>query len=198
MLTLAALLLAAPASAAPPPERELLDAFKEVCWAVPDTQRIADNAMKRGWSAVSRGKDARTDRLRTAIESDSKKDYRVTARQFERLVAGRRLLLTIIRGELTGPAANGFGSTNCQVRELGDSRPLSMAFVEEWVGRTADEASEDKAGSFRSWYSTSPRDPMHLMIAFVPSGSPLAVEEMIPGIYLNAEDYGDRSDVPSP
>ena len=197
MLT-AVLLLALVVPSPPEPEREMLDAFKEVCWGAPDAQRIAEGALKRGWSAVPRGKNLRADRLREVIEGKPKEGRRVRVRQFSRAVGGRQLLLTIFRGELTAAAANGFGSTNCQVRELDGARPLSMAFVEEWLGRPADEVVEDEAGSTRTWYGHRRREPTMLTIGYIPSGSPLAGEEMLPGIYLNAEAYGDKFDAPSP
>jgi hypothetical protein len=194
MLTFAAFLLAAPAAAVAP-EREVLDAFKDVCWAVPDAQRIADSALKRGWSALPRGKNLPADRLREAVEGEPKEGRRVRVHQFMRAVGGRQLLLTVFRGELTAVAANGFGSTNCQVRQLDGARPLSMALVEEWLGRPADEVAEDEAGSIRTWYSHRRREPTILTIGYIPSGSPLTGEEMLPGIYLNAEAYGDKFDV---
>jgi hypothetical protein len=197
MLTFAAFLLAAPAPAAAP-QREVLDAFKDVCWAVPDAQRIADSAAKQGWSPVSRGKNLPADRLRDVIEGESKEGRRVRVHQFSRAVGGRQLLLTVFRGELTAAAANGFGSTNCQVRELDGARPLSMALVEEWLGGPPDEVDEDAAGSIRTWYSHRRREPTIVTIAYIPSGSPLAGEEMMPGIYLNAEAYGDRFDALPP
>lgn len=197
MLTFAAFLLAAPAAAAVP-QREVLDAFKEVCWAVPDAQRIAEGALKRGWSAVPRGKNLQADRLREVIEGEPKAGHRVRVHQFSRAVGGRQLLLTIFRSELTAVAANGFGSTNCQVRELDGARPLSMAFVEQWLGRPADQVVEDEAGATRTWYSHRRREPTILTIGYIPPGSPLAGEEMLPGIYLNAEAYGDKFDAPPP
>lgn len=176
-------------------EKAALDAFKGVCWAVPDAGRVADNALEQGWTAVPRGKHAWADRLRDGIEGGADDGYRVAVQQFERLVGGRLLLLTINRGELTAPAAEGFGSTNCLVRELSEARELSMPLVEEWLGRPADEAAQDEAGAFSLWYSHRRHEPTILTVAYFPPGSRLAGEEMMPGIYLNAEAHGDGSEV---
>jgi hypothetical protein len=183
------------ATAGPGADRAVLDAFREVCWAVPRVGEIVDGALAHGWTAVRRGQDERADRLQADMESAASDGYRVTVRMFARAVGGRRLLLSISRGELTAPAAEGFGSTNCQIRELGEARPLSASSVETWLGRPADEVEQDEAGSFSQWYSYRPQEPTIVTVAYFAPGSYLAGQAMMPGIYLNAERHGDHHDV---
>lgn len=193
-----ALLALQVAAVHPEADRAVLDAFKEVCWGVPELREIREAANKHGWTVVQKGKHVKADHLRTEMEGAATASYSVQIQQFVRTIDDRVLLLTINRGELNAQAANRFGSTICQVQELSEALPLNLVSVRNWMGRDAEEATQNQDGAlFQSWYSILTKDPTIVVIGYIPPGSELAGPEKMFGIYLSAEAYGDETHVNS-
>ncbi len=126
--------LLAAATPAPPPEREMLDAFKAACSRTGnDIEAMKADAAASGWTAMPDDGDARIARLvklgRDAAEADGK----VAGANFRRTLGGRDIFLIVSRYE----DKSGFWGAGCRLYDFEATAPLDGPALEKpgWASR---------------------------------------------------------------
>src|SRR5688572_18017923 len=115
MLILAALLLGPPAAPAPPPEREMLDAFKAACSRTGnDIEPMKADAAGSGWAAMAEEAEPRIARLVKMGRDATEAEGTATGATFRRDLAGRKIFLIISRYEDKG----GFWGSGCRLYDF--------------------------------------------------------------------------------
>jgi hypothetical protein len=184
MLTLAALLFAAPAASAP----QMLDAFKAACARTgSDIEPMKADAVRSGWAAMADDGDPRVARLvklgREAIE----KDGTGTGASFRLKVGGRDVFLIVSRYQ----DKSGFWGSGCRLYDFEAAEPLDGKLLEAWMGKPPTGVQEPAPGlSKRLWEPSGWREGISVEVSHVPRKHPLGQQYGLSGNILVAQAIG--------
>ena len=162
---LAALLLAAQAAPAPPPQREMLDAFKAACSRTGnDIEAMKADAAGSGWTAMADDGDPRIARLVKLGRDAADADGKVAGANFRRTVGGREIFLIVA--------------------------PLDGALLEAWMGKPPTHVEAPAPGLSKRLWEPGWRDGIALEISHVSQGNPLGQQFGLSGNILVAQAIG--------
>ena len=186
MLTLAALLFGTPA--APPPERQLLDAFRAACSRTGnDIEPMKADALRAGWTAMADDGDPRIARLlklgREAVEKDSIN----TAVNFRRKVGGQDIFLVVSRYS----DKSGYWGTGCRLYHFEAAAPLDGKQLEAWMGRPPTGVQAPAPGLTKKlWEPSGWGGGITVEVSHVPQKHPLGQQYGLSGNILVAQAIG--------
>lgn len=191
MRLLAALLIAAPAPAAPTAaarDGELLGAFKAACGRTgSDVGAAMAQAAAAGWTPMADDGDPRIARLvklgREAVEPSGK----ATGGNFRRTVGGRDVFLIVSRYE----DKSGFWGAGCRLYDFEATAPINAGLLERWIGKPPTGIQEPAPGlSKRLWEPAGWREGVTVEVSHVPQKHPLGQQFGLSGNILTAQAIG--------
>jgi hypothetical protein len=183
----AALLAAVQAAPAPPPEREMLDAFKAACSRTgTDIEAVKADVAASGWTPMADDGDPRIARLiklgRDAADSDGK----VAGANFRRTLGGREVFLIVSRYE----DKTGFWGAGCRLYDFEAAAPLDGPALEAWMGKPPTHVEAPAPGLSKRLWEPGWRDGISLEISHVAQGNPLGLQYGLSGNVLIAQAIG--------
>ncbi|HEX6375176.1 MAG TPA: hypothetical protein VFZ91_05605 [Allosphingosinicella sp.] len=180
-------LLAAQAAPAPPPEREMLEAFKAACSRTGnDIEAMKADAVGAGWTVMDKDVEPRIARLIAMGRAEAEADGKVVDHSFRLTVGGRNIFLVASRYE----DRTGFWGSGCRVYDFAAAAPLDGAALEAWMGKPATGVEEPAEGLSRRLWEPGWRDGIMLDISHVPQGHPLGQQYGLSGNILVAQAIG--------
>ncbi|HEX8124268.1 MAG TPA: hypothetical protein VF548_01665 [Allosphingosinicella sp.] len=188
MLTLAALLFAAPAASAPPSGREMLDSFKAACARTGnEIEPVKADAAKAGWTAMPDDGDPRIGRLIRLGKEAVAKDGTSAGAAFRRNSGGREIFLIVSRYQ----DKSGFWGSGCRLYDFEASAPLDGSLLQSWMGRPPTGIQEPAPGlSKRLWEPSGWSDGIAVEVSHVPANHPLGKQFGLSGNILVAQAIG--------
>jgi hypothetical protein len=178
------------------PSVAVLNATKEVCAALSSSEAATQNAAAHGWSAVTAPKGTPLgDLIAFGLEAGTKlaaqDDGKVMQLStFTKLVAGEQLSV-VFSGIDYGPS----GIFGCRVYDIAETRPISIADAETWLGRKADsQVSRPDLTSAKWRPGLNPENDIDFDIFFVPEGSPMIELVKVSGTALVANAYFTKAE----
>src|SRR5687768_6242365 len=188
MLTLAALLMAAPPGPAPSTDRPMLDAFKAACSRTGnDIEPIKADAAKAGWTAMAEDGDPRIARLIKLGREAVEKDGTSTGATFRRSSGGRDIFLIVSRYQ----DKTGIWGSGCRLYDFEAVAPLDGKLLEAWMGKPPTGIQEPAPGlSKRLWEPAGWRGGIRVEVSHVPQNHPLGKRYGLSGNILTAQAIG--------
>jgi hypothetical protein len=190
VLTLEALLLAAPAASAPAAtaEREMLNAFKAACSRTGnDIEAMKADAARSGWTAMAEDGDRRVGRLVKLGRDSTEKDGIATGATFRRMVGGRDIFLIVSRYQ----DKTGFWGSGCRLYDFEAPAQLDGKRLEAWMGKPPTGVQEPAPGlSKRLWEPSGWREGITVEVSHVPQEHPLGRQYGLSGNILTAQAIG--------
>ena len=185
MLTLAALILAAPAV---PPERQMLDSFKAACSRIgDDIEPTKVDAVRAGWAPMGDDGDPRIGRLVKMGRDAVEKDGTSTGANFRRKSGGRDIFLVVSRYQ----DKSGFWGSGCRLYDFEATAPLQPKLLEAWMGKPPTGVQEPAPGlSKRLWEPSGWREGITVEVNHVPQGHPVGKTFGLSGNILVAQAIG--------
>jgi hypothetical protein len=186
VLTLAALLLATPP--APPPERQLLDAFKGACSRIGnDLEPTKRDAARSGWRGMAEDGDPRIARLIKLGREAVEKDGTSTGATFRRKSGGRDIFLIVSRYQ----DKSGYWGSGCRLYDFEAVAPLDGELLEAWMAKPPSEMQEPAPGLVkRLWEPAGWREGITVEVSHVPQKHPLGQQFGLSGNILTAQAIG--------
>ena len=186
MLIAAALLAAA--APAPPPGRELLDAFKGACSRIGDDLGPARaDAVRSGWTAMAEDGDPRVARLVKLGREATAKDGTSTGAAFRRKAGGRDVFLVLSRYQ----DKTGFWGSGCRAYDFEAPAPLDGKLLEAWMGKAPTAVQEPAPGlTKRLWEPSGWAGGIAVEVSHVPQDHPVGKTYGLSGNVLVAQAIG--------
>lgn len=188
MLSVAALLLAAPAPGPVVPEREMLDAFKSACARTgSDIEPTKADAVRAGWRAMAEDGDPRIARLVKLGREAVEKDGTSTGANFRRKSGDRDIFLIVSRYQ----DKSGFWGSGCRLYDFDASAPLDPKLLEAWMGKPPTGVQEPAPGlSKRLWEPAGWKEGITVEVSHVPQKHTLGQTYGLSGNILVAQAIG--------
>lgn len=181
------LLLALQATPAPPPEREMLDAFKGACSRTGnDVAAMKADAQATGWTAMADDGDARIARLVELGREATDADGKVEGANFRRTLSGRDIFLIVSRYE----DRTGFWGAGCRLYDFEATAPPDGPALEAWMGKPPTGVEAPAPGLSRRLWEPGWRDGVSLEISHVPQNHPIGQQYGLSGNILVAQAIG--------
>ncbi len=186
-----ALLTAAASGGAnqPYPAVAVLEAFRGACEDLKSRAATKARLNKQGWSEVTLTKGTPlADLLDFGLEEGAKAAAKDGARVapysvHEREVAGETLSLIMSGLIYDGSYVNG-----CRMYDVGETRSITLAEAEAWIGRKADQSQARSELSAAIWRPGFDRKyHLSFQLFHVPQGSPAVALLKVTGIALVAD-----------
>lgn len=183
----AALLLAAQAAPAPPPDREMLDAFKAACSGTGnDIEAMKADAAASGWTAMADDGDPRVARLVKLGRDATDADGKVAGANFRRTLSARDIFLILSRYE----DKTGFWGAGCRLYDFEATTPLDGTGLEAWMGKPPTAVQVPVPGLSKRLWEPGWRDGISLEISHVPQHHPVGRQYGLSGNILVAQAIG--------
>jgi len=187
MLTLVALLLAAPAPSAPEPERALLDAFRAACSRTGnDIGPMKADAARSGWTEMAEDSEPRVARLVRMGREATEKEGTATGATYRRRLGGRDIFLIVSRYQ----DKSGFWGTGCRLYDFEATRPLEARLLNKWMGKPPTGVQEPAPGLSKRLWEPGWRDGITLEVNYVPLNHPAGQSYGLSGNILVAQAIG--------
>lgn len=184
MLIFAPLLLAAPA---PPPHREVLDAFKGACARIGnDLEPTKGDAVKAGWTAMAEDGDPRIARLVKLGREAVEKDGTSTGATYRRRLGGRDIFLIVSRYQ----DRSGFWGSGCRLYDFEATRPLEARLLDRWMGKPATGVQAPAPGLTKRLWEPGWRDRITIEVNHIPRNHPAGQAYGLSGNILVAQAIG--------
>lgn len=183
-----ALLLVLAGPSAPPPERQLLDAFKDACSRIgDDIDPVKADAARAGWTIMPEEGDPRVARLVKLGRDSTAKDGTATGATFRGKAGGRDVFLIVSRYQ----DKTGFWGSGCRLYDFEATAALDARLLETWMGKPPTGVQQPAPGlSKRLWEPSGWREGITVEAAHVPQGHPLGLQFGLSGNILTAQAIG--------
>ena len=187
-------LLAAPAQAAPAssyPSAQVLAAFGGICRNVKDLERTENEAEALGWTRITPDPATPIGQLVAFGMSEGKKMVEAQRgsitpmRVLSKDVAGEALVAVLSGVRVGGEMVNG-----CRVYDGGETRRITAAEAEAWVGRAPTRTEANRALSIASWEPGFAPDHASFELYHIPADSPALALVKVSGVALKADYVG--------
>ena len=183
----AAFLLAAQAAPAPPPEREMLEAFKAACSRTGnDIEAMKADAAASGWTAMADDGDPRVARLVKLGRDSADADGKIAGANFRRTLAARDIFLIVSRYE----DKTGFWGSGCRLYDFEGAAPLEGQMLEAWMGKPPTGVQVPAPGLSKRLWEPGWRDGISVEVSHVPQNHALGQQFGLSGNILVAQAIG--------
>lgn len=183
----AAILLAAQAGPTPPPDAEMLEAFKAACSRTGnDIEAMKAAAAASGWVEMADDGDPRIARLVKLGRDSADVDGKVAGANYRRILGGRDIFLIVSRYE----DRTGFWGAGCRLYDFEATAPLDPAALEAWMGKPATGVEAPAPGLSKRLWEPGWRDGITLEINHVPQKHPVGQHYGLSGNILVAQAIG--------
>ena len=173
-------------SAAPAPERVMLDSLKAACGRAGDLEAMKADAVAAGWVPMAEDAEPRIARINKLGRDAIGELGKATGANYRRTVGGRDVFLILSRYDDN----SGFWGAGCRVYDFDATAPFDPEALEAWMGKPPTGVEAPAPGLSRRLWEPAWRDGITFEASHVPEGSPMGEQFGVRGNILVAQSIG--------